>query len=259
MDPVLAVTLLGLLFAGSHVLLTTAPVRDPLAARLGERSFQLLYSAVAAATFAALVLGYADRRDAGPAGPALGAVPGLGALLVAAAVVGVMLMVAGLWFYAGGPYAPGAGRVRGPRGLERITRHPFMAGMALFAGAHALLATRLVGTVFLLTLAALAALGTLHQDAKLRRLRGAPFAAYLAATSSLPFAAILAGRQRLVVRELPLAGLATGLAVAWALRQVHASLFAARGAWVLLVVFGGVLVIFAVTERRAAARPAPAR
>src|SRR5439155_441468 len=37
--------------------------------------------------------------------------------------------------------------VRAPRGVERVTRHPFFVGVALLASAHVLFATRLVGVV----------------------------------------------------------------------------------------------------------------
>src|SRR5437899_13047458 len=54
--------------------------------------------------------------------------------------------------------------IRAPRGVERVTRHPFFVGVALLASAHVLLATRLVGAVFFAGLAALAILGAWHQD-----------------------------------------------------------------------------------------------
>jgi uncharacterized membrane protein len=250
MDPVLQVVLLALLFAGSHVVLATAPVRGRLVAAFGERGFRAVFFTVAAASFALLAVIYADHRHDGPRGPALGTAPIVGWLLGACVVAGVALMVASFWTYTGGPYDTAQPRCRGPRGLERVTRHPFMVGMALFAGAHALLATRLTAAVLMLALAALATLGTRHQDAKLRRLRGPSFGAYLEATSALPFAAIAAGRQRLVWHELPLTGLAIGLAAAAALRWAHADLFAHRGAWVVLVTVGGALVILAASARR---------
>jgi uncharacterized membrane protein len=114
--------------------------------------------------------------------------------------------------------------------------------MALIGGAHALLAPHLTGAVFAGGFAGLGLVGAWHQDRKLLRLRGERYAAYVAATSTIPFAAILAGRQRLVLRELPLGALAAGVVVAALLRARHDSLFANGGLWLLAIVLGGAAV-----------------
>src|SRR5207249_624675 len=80
---------------------------------------------------------------------------------------------------------------------------------------------------------------------------GKPYADYLAATSAMPFAAILAGRQRFVWREFPLGAFATGLAVAVALRAVHGSIFANGGVWVIATVIGGAGIFAWQSARRA--------
>src|SRR5262249_59059759 len=118
------------------------------------------------------------------------------------------------------------GTAPAPGGPQRATRPPFFAGLALCALAHALLATRLIGTVGFAGLALVTMVGARHQDAKLLARGGKPYADYLAATSAVPFAAILAGRQSFVWRELPLGAFAIGLAVAAGLRAVHGSIFA---------------------------------
>ncbi len=251
MDSSLGVVLFALAFVGSHLGLATRPVRSRLVARFGEWGFRSIFSSVASISFALLAVWYADHRAAGPAGLALGAYPALRWPLIAILVLGLVLIVGGFARYTGGPYDmvdPGASRP--PRGIERITRHPFLVGVALFAGAHALLATHLVGTLLMLPLAVLAGGGAAHQDAKLRRLRGAQFDDYLALTSTVPFAAILAGRQRLAWRELPAGALATGLVLAACLRSVHGQIFAHHGAWVILGMLGGAVAIVAVSWAR---------
>ena len=148
--------------------------------------------------------------------------------------------------------------IRSAQGIEKITRHPFFAGTALFALAHALLATRLVGTVFFAGLVLLIAIGVRHQDRKLHARRGGPYAAYVASTSAVPFAAVFSGRQRLTWSDLPIGGLAVGLVLALALRRWHDVLFADRGAWIVGVVLAGALVagLNALRRsRRLAARP----
>src|SRR6185295_4720536 len=110
------------------------------------------------------------------------------------------------------------------------------AGVGLLGLGHVLVATHLTGTVFAAGLAALAIAGSWHQDRKLVRDKGPAFAEYLSTTSAVPFAAILSGRQRLVVRELPWGMLGVGVLLAFALRSVHDSIFASGGAWVIAVV-----------------------
>jgi uncharacterized membrane protein len=255
-----AVVLLAIAFVGSHIGLATQPVRSRLVARFGEWGFRWIFSGVAMTSFALLAMWYADHRTEGPAGLALGAYPALRWPLVSIVVLGVVLIVGSFARYTGGPYdvvSPGTSRPA--RGLERVTRHAFFVGVAMFAGAHALLATHLVGALVMLALAVLAIAGARHQDAKLRQSRGAPFAAYVAGTSAVPFAAILAGRQRLVWRELPWGAFLAGVAMAAGLRSVHADIFAHRGAWVILVIVGGALTITAVSWVRERRRPAMLR
>jgi len=70
---------------------------------------------------------------------------------------GVVHMTAGITVYPRLPMALFDQPMRGgARGVKRITRHPSFAGVALFALAHALLATRLVGAVYMAGFAVLA-------------------------------------------------------------------------------------------------------
>jgi uncharacterized membrane protein len=250
MDPVLRVAFAVALFAISHIGLGWPPVRQFLVARLGRWGFTLLFMLVAWITFGSAVATYATYAEAGPAGLALGAHPAARLALVAAIVLGVMLMIGAFAGYVSSPYSMGGESVREPRGLERVTRHPFFVGTALLGGAHALLATRMVGAVLMGSLALFALLGAWFQDGKLLALRGEPYAAYRAASSTLPFVAIAAGRQRLVSSELPYGTLLLGVALAWLLRSLHGHLFAHGGAYVIAALVIGPLVILFSEWRR---------
>ena len=239
MEPALGVALLAVLFVGTHVGLATSAIRGRLIGALGERGFVVVYSGVASLTVAAVVAYYAAHRFEGMAGLAAGAIPLLRALLFGAIAGGIALAVAGLAAYPRMPMALFGQPIREPYGIERITRHPFFAGIAVLGIAHVLLAPRLAGAVLMGALALLALAGSRHQDAKHLRLRGRPYADYLAVTSTLPFAAIVAGRQRLVWRELPLGTLAAGVGAAVLLRLGHDGLFADGGRWLVLAVVGG--------------------
>ena len=243
MDPALGVAIGFGVFAASHVGLATPAIRGPLVRRLGPWGFALLFSCVAAVTFGAAVSFYSLHAGEGPAGPGLGRFEVARALLVTAVVLGVVLMTASLAEYEASPFSMRGADVHEPRGLQRVTRHVFFVGTALLGGAHALLATRLTGAIAMGALALLAVFGARHQDRKLLALRGQPYAEYLASTSTLPFAAALAGRTRVVWRELPLGGLILGLVVAVALRAVHAHVFDYGGAFVIVPTVGGAFSI----------------
>ena len=258
MNPVVAVAVSLVPFAVTHWGLAWPPLRQPLVARLGRLGFIVFFSVIAWLTFGFAVSTYAGHASEGPAGLALGAHGAARAVLIASIALGSMLMIGAFGGYASSPYAMAGRDVCEPRGLERVTRHPFFVGTALLGAAHALLATRLVGAVFMGGLAAIALIGLALQDRKLAALRGEPYVHYLAASSTLPFAAIAAGRQRLVLSELPYGAMLIGLSVAWLLRAVHGSLFAHGGAYLMAVVVIGPLVILVVElwRDRRAHRPA---
>jgi uncharacterized membrane protein len=251
-----AVALLWLLFGGSHVGLAIA--RPRLVARVGETGFTGIFYVVASGTFAALVTYFAAHRLEGAPALALGGMTVLRWISMAAAILGLVLATPALIFYPRLPSALFGPPIRPASGIVKITRHPFFAGIAIFALAHALLATHLVGTVFFAGLFLLVVVGARHQDRKLLARRGAPYAAHLAETSAVPFAAILSGRQHLTRSDLPIGALAVGLAVALALRHWHDSLFADDGVWIVAVfTVGGVVAGFNAwrRSRRLAASP----
>jgi uncharacterized membrane protein len=252
MEPAITIGLLWLSFGLTHIGLATTTIRGRLVRRLGERRFVFLFSGVAAVAFTALVMSYSALRLDGAAGPALGRIAALRPILISFIVLGVVLMAGTFATYDRSPYAAIGRSFPGPRGLERITRHPFFAGLTIFSLAHALLATRLVGCVFLVGYAVVSVLGAWHQDRKLAARLGAPFVEYLSSTSAVPFAAILAGRQRLVWSELPVSVITAGLAIALALRAIHGSLFAYGGIGFVGVVLASVVAILVATLRREA-------
>ena len=244
MTSVAAVALAWAIFAGSHVGLATGPVRARMVARLGDRGFVFVYTAIASILFAALVATYAAVAADGPAGPDLARTWAREPLI--AAIVAGFVLGAGAFaptHYWQSPLAVLGDHVRGPIGLERVTRHAMFAGIALIAGAHALLASRLTGTVFFAGFIVLAVLGPVHQAAKLRAARGAAFDDYLACSSAVPFAAIVRGRQRLVLRELPWIAFAIGGAVAWLVWAHHDGVLAFHGAAVSGPVIAGSVTI----------------
>jgi uncharacterized membrane protein len=240
---------LWLVFGGTHVGL--AVLREGFVARIGTLPYTVAFYGLAAATFGALTVYYADHRGEGPAGLGLVAVPAARRALEVCAGAGIVLLVAGLAAYPRLPTALFLQPMREPRGIELVTRHPTFAGIAMWSLAHVLLATRLAGAVWFGGFVVLSVVGAWHQDRRALATRGGEYAAYLRATSFVPFA-----RRMPPAREVPWAAVALGLAAALVLRRAHAHLLDAHGLWTAAAVIGGGGLAGAQALRRARrARP----
>ncbi|MBM3558914.1 MAG: NnrU protein [Alphaproteobacteria bacterium] len=183
-------------FVASHILLASAPLRTPLAARLGERGFMLLYSAVALATFVWMIHAW---RDA----PVIPLWPGGGALAwLPVAVMPVALLLAVCAFTTASPTLPAgseamiSARNQAP-GIFRVTRHPFLWSVVLWASAHIVARGDLAALVMMGGLAGLAVAGMFHIDHKKETRLGAAWGPILMTTSILPFRALAEGRTRM--------------------------------------------------------------
>jgi uncharacterized membrane protein len=209
-------------FAGIHLFVSGTRLRDVLVARLGEPAYRGLFSLVSAVALGWLILAYAKVRV--PMPTPLPALKGPADLLV---LVAIVLVVLGLT--TTGPTLVGAEKLleRGveARGIHRITRHPFMWGVALWALVHLALNPEPVGLVFFGTFLVVAVAGTFSIDQKMARLFGDSWARYAATTSNVPFAAIAQGRNRFAPAELGLWKVGVGVAVYAGFMVFHARLF----------------------------------
>lgn len=88
------------------------------------------------------------------------------------------------------------------KGMLRITRHPFLWGVAIWALWHILINGDQASVIFFGTFALLAVLGTFSIDDKRRKKLGDIWTGFASRTSNLPFAAIVAGRNQLKIGEL---------------------------------------------------------
>jgi uncharacterized membrane protein len=168
-------------FVGSHFALSH-PLRAPLAARLGERRFQLLYSVIALLTFGGMIWIYNG----------FGRQPQLWSIGEAGWIAATVLM----WFasillvgsFVGNPALPGARRVSAPRGVLAITRHAMMWSFSLWALIHLMLVATPKAALLDGAILALALGGSIGQDSKKRQLMGARWHEWAAQTSFVPFA-----------------------------------------------------------------------
>jgi uncharacterized membrane protein len=195
-------------FAGSHVLLSSAPVRGPLARALGEWPFVGLYSAISLGLFVWLVGAYGDAPLVELwAAPTVVRYVALGVMVVASVLVACGLSLTSPTGVSLKPAAAGAPLA----GIFKVTRHPVLWGIGLWAVVHVMANGDLASLILFGSLGVLALGGTVHIDRKKRTTMGGDWRAFAGATSNVPFAAIAAGRTRVSLKEIGYGRLVAGL------------------------------------------------
>jgi uncharacterized membrane protein len=184
----------------SHFGISSTSLRSILVERLGERPYQVFYSLVSFAAFAWLIVAYRHAEAL-----VVWIAPGLVKLAALPLVLlAFLLVVVGLT--TPNPTTVGAealfDRPNVARGILRITRNPFLWGTALWALAHIAVTGDLASFLFFGSIATLGLVGASLLDAKKARQHGERWQRFAAVTSSLPFRAILEGRQQLALREI---------------------------------------------------------
>ncbi len=188
----LSLILAALFFAGIHLGIAGTGLRDRAVAALGERGYPALFSLASLAGLAWLVLAY---RGA-PYLPSWGLLPWWKPVAVALMLPATLLAVIGLATPNPTAVAQEARLAQPASGILRVTRHPFLTGVGLWALVHLVGNGDLASLVFFGAFAVVALAGTVSIDAKRRRRLGAAWERFAAQTSILPFAAIAAGRNR---------------------------------------------------------------
>jgi len=198
--------LAALFFAGIHLGVAGTGLRDRLIAAMG-RGYRVVFSVASLAGLAWLILAY---RHA-PYLPAWGILAWWKPVAIVLMLPAFLLVVIGL--ATPNPTAVGQDeRVdKAPEGIVRVTRHPFLTGVALWAILHLVANGDWASFVFFGAFVVVAGAGTVSIDAKRRRTLGdARWQAFADRTSILPFAAIVQGRNHFSAAEIgawrPLAG-----------------------------------------------------
>ena len=115
-----------------------------------------------------------------------------------------------------------------PRGILRITRHPVMWGIALWAAVHLIARGDKASAIFFGALLLLALSGPVLIDARKDRTIGVDWQRFAAITSNIPFAAILQGRNQFRFDEIGWGKVLVGLALYFVLVFLHPYLFGVR-------------------------------
>jgi uncharacterized membrane protein len=200
-DHLFELSLAGAVFVATHLGLSSTRLRGVLATTLGERGFLGVYSIVALGAIVWLVMAY---RKTGTTAQLWGPDVRLHWAAFVAMPIAFASLVGG--FLVRNPTAVGqeaqVASVGEGGGMLRITRHPFQWAVVLWAAAHVIANGDLASIVFFGSFGAVSLAGTFLIDRKKATRLGTAWQPFANATSNVPFAAIAAGRNKLVLNEL---------------------------------------------------------
>ena len=206
-----------------HLLVSGTRVRDALTGAIGQGPYMGLFSLASVGLLVAVGFGFAAARGDAANMVCWGATPATKYAQLGLMLLSLLLIVPGLT-------TPNPTSVRQEGALEkpdvvngmlRITRHPFLWGVAIWAAGHLLVNGDLASFVLFGSMLVLAVFGTVSIDAKRKRVLGATWDAFAAQTSNVPFAAIVAGRQKLSIGEIGWWRLLLAVVIWAALIAVH--------------------------------------
>lgn len=207
-----------------HLLVSGTQLRAWIVNVIGEGAFRAAFSVVSAAILGWLIWSY------GAAGP-------LQSLWVTphwVIVLCMLLMLPALVLLVGSVTTSNPTMVAGQRALKaenpargilRVTRHPMLWSFAIWAGVHLVMLGTLGATVFFGTFLIVSLAGMPSLDAKISRRGYIGWAEYAQATSIVPFAAIVQGRNRFQVAEIGVWRIVIGVVAWFALIAGHQWLF----------------------------------
>jgi len=221
----ISLLLAAIFFVGIHVLVSGTSLRAAIVAKTGEVVYQTAFSVVSLLGLIWLGFAYAAVEPVELWEPAAWLRP-----------IAHLLTLLSFLFVAIGVATPSPTAVGGEAalregvtatGIQRITRHPFLWGVALWALAHLLVSATLASLIFFGSLLLLALVGPPSIDAKRERMFGEQWTQFAESTSSVPFLAISQGRNSLELAEIGWWRAALGLVLYAVFLGTHTWLFGA--------------------------------
>lgn len=213
----------GGFFIGIHILISGTALRGVIVSAIGERPYQAVFSLLSLGGIVWLVLAYkAAARDVIWVMP-----PPVQFGALALVLIAFLLIVIGLVTPA--PTTVGAEnllqRREAVRGITRVSRHPFLCGVVLWALAHIAVNGDRASVIFFGSFFLLALIGPFLIDRKRRLQFGEDWQQFADQTSIVPFAAILQGRNSFVPAEIGLWRVVAAIAVFAGFFYFHSVLF----------------------------------
>ena len=189
-------------FLGIHLLIAGTRVRDGIVGAVGENAYLGLFSLASIGIIVWLIIAYSHAQSGDD--PIL-YTTGIGVRHLGIPIVLLAFLIGVPGLMTPNPTAvrmsEAATRAETVRGILRITRHPFLWGVAIWSAFHLAVNGDEASVIFFGAFFLLSVLGTFSIDAKRQRKLGADWEGFAAKTSNVPFAAIMAGRNRFVARE----------------------------------------------------------
>lgn len=183
-------------FLAIHLLISGTRVRDAITAAIGEGPYMGLFSLASISVIVWLAMSYSAAQASG--NDPVFWVAGIGLHHMALPIVLLAFIIGVPGLLSANPTSVrqegAAGKEGTVRGVLRITRHPFLWGVAIWSAFHLSVNGDEASVIFFGTFFLLAVLGTFSIDAKRRRKLGDAWSGFAAKTSNIPFVAILRGR-----------------------------------------------------------------
>ncbi len=218
-----ALMMAAIFFDGIHFLFAGSSLRAKIVSFIGEEMFQAIFSVMSLIGIIWLSRAYRQAEYV----ELWGQVQNFRTL-------GLIVMLIAFFFVVFAFTAPNPTAVRGgsllkekepARGIQRITRHPFLCGVALWSLTHLVFNGDLASLIFFGAFLILSLAGPASIDKKRKDLFGADWDRFAAVTSIIPFMAIIQARNSLQLGELGWWRLVLAVIVFAFFLQMHKYLF----------------------------------
>ncbi|MGZ5940360.1 MAG: NnrU family protein [Rhizomicrobium sp.] len=193
----------AVVFLAIHLLIAGTPLRDAITGAIGEGPYLGLFSLASLGAIVWLALAFGAAHASADNRVLFNLGRGAQDLAIPVVLIAFLIGVPGLMMP--NPTSVGqsgaASKAETVRGILRVTRHPFLWGVAIWSAIHLGANGDLASIILFGTFLALSGFGTFSIDAKRKRKMGVAWTAFASRTSNLPFAAIVSGRNSLKVGE----------------------------------------------------------
>lgn len=191
----LSLLLAATFFLGLHFGVAGTALRPQLIERFGKRIYHAAFGSLSLLGLAWLFHAYRAAPYVETWGLLPGVKPLAALMMLAAFLLGVPSLLALRQDIRPEEAEPA-------RGWQRVTRHPVLTALALWSTSHLLANGDLAALILFGSLLALTLIGGRSVVAKRRDTLSEHWASYAAATSAIPFQAIVQGRNRFVWQEI---------------------------------------------------------
>ena len=195
-----ALILAAIFFVGIHLIIAGTTLRARFVRWVGEEIFQVIFSLLSLGGIIWLSRAYGQADYVGLWGPVQNF-----------RTLALIFMLVAFFFVVFAFTAPNPTAVRGgallkekepAKGIQRITRHPFLCGVALWSLVHLVFNGDLASLIFFGVFLILSLAGPASIDKKRKEVFGSDWDRFAAVTSIIPFMAIIQGRNALRLSEL---------------------------------------------------------